>query len=165
MENKVRIILIAAIGKNRELGKGSDLIWKLSGDLKRFKEVTKGHPVIMGKKTFDSIGHPLPKRINIVVTRDKNFRHDGCVVVHSVGRALYTAKNLGEEKIYVIGGGEIYRQTLPYADQLDLTLIESEERDADIFFPEFEHAFKKISESDLQEENDVSYRWAIFEKN
>lgn len=158
------IILIAAIGKNRELGKGPELIWKLSDDLKRFREVTKGHPVIMGKKTFDSIGRVLPKRVNIIITRDTEFRQEGAVVVHSVEQAIETAKNLGTEDVYVIGGGEIYRQTLPYADRLDLTLVDAEDPNADVFFPAFENDFKKISEEDVREENGIRYRFVIFKK-
>jgi len=159
------IILIAAIGKNRELGKGPDLIWKLSSDLKRFKKVTQHHPIIMGKKTFVSIGKPLPNRVNIVVTRDTKFVCDGCVVAHSIEDALRIAENLGTNDIYVIGGGEIYAQTLPYADQLDLTLIDAEDADATVFFPEYEERFTKISEEESQEEDGVRFRWATFKRN
>lgn len=165
MEDVAKIILIAGIGKNRELGKGPELVWRLSNDLKRFRGVTRGYPIIMGKKTFDSIGRPLPGRVNIIVTRDTTFQHDGCVVVHSIDQALETARSLGTKKIYVIGGGEIYKQTLPHADQLDLTRIDAEDKDADVFFPEFEDTFKKISESEPQQEGGVTYRWTMFEKN
>ena len=158
------IIQIAAIGKNRELGKGNELVWKFEDDLKRFREVTKGHPVIMGKKTFDSIGRVLPKRVNIIITRDTNFRQEGVVVVHSVEQALHTAKNLGADDIYVIGGGEIYRQTLPYADRLDLTIVDAEDKNADIFFPEFEKDFALVSEEEPREENGIRYQWRIYER-
>lgn len=164
MENKARIILIAAIGKNRELGKGPELVWKLSEDLKRFKNVTKGHPVIMGKRTFDSIGRVLPKRVNIIITRDTTFRQEGAVVVHSVEQALEAARNLGTGDIYVIGGGEIYRQTLPFADRLDLTLVDAEDSDADVFFPEFEDQFKKVSEGTRMIDGEIAFRSALFER-
>lgn len=162
MENKAKIILIAAIGKNRELGKGPELIWRLSEDLVRFREVTKGYPIIMGRKTFESIGRVLPKRVNIIVTRDTEYRHEGCVVVNSIEQALESAQNVGTDKIYVIGGGEIYKQALPFADELDLTLVEAEDADADVFFPEFEGTFIRSSESEEKEESGVRYRWTVF---
>lgn len=158
------IILIAAIGKNRELGKQGDLIWRISDDLKHFREVTKGNSIIMGRKTYESIGRPLPKRVNIIVTRDPEYHQDGCVVVHSLEKAIETAKNTGTEKIYVIGGGEIYKQALPFATSLDLTLIDAEELQADVFFPEFEDQFTKVSEEDPREEDGVSYQWTLYER-
>ena len=164
MNDKTPIHLIAAIGKNRELGKGPDLIWRISEDLKHFKELTNGFPIIMGRKTFESIGNPLPKRMNIIVTRDTNYKYENCVVVNSIEQAIETAKNTGAEKIFVIGGGEIYKQTLKYAGQLDLTLIDAEEPEADVFFPEFEDKFKKISEEEPCEDGVISYTWAQFER-
>lgn len=160
----MEVILIAAIGKNRELGKRSDLIWPLPTDLKHFRDTTNGFPIIMGRKTFESIGRPLPGRINIIVTRDENYLQENCVVVHSIEHALKTAKNTGAEKTFVIGGGEIYTQALPFADTLDLTLIDAEEAQATAFFPEFESDFEKVSESESQEENDIQFTWAQFKK-
>lgn len=158
------IILIAAIGKNRELGKGPDLVWRLSEDLKRFKTLTHGFPVVMGRKTFESIGKALPGRINIIITRNRDFRAENCVVVNSVEQALTTAGNTGAEKVFIIGGGELYTQTLPYADTLELTLVDAEDKDADVFFPEFEKDFKKVSEEEPREESAVRYRWATYER-
>ncbi|XKT74583.1 MAG: dihydrofolate reductase [Patescibacteria group bacterium UBA2163] len=159
------ITLVAAIGKNREIGKGPDLLWRLKGDLQRFKAVTTGAPIIMGRKTYESIGRPLPKRVNIVITRDTSFKKDGVVTVHSVERALEVATNLNPEQIFVIGGGEIYRHTLPYADTLDLTRIDAEDPDADVFFPPFEDKFIKKSEEEPQEENGISYQWVTYVRN
>jgi len=165
MEKYPTVTAIAAIGKNRELGKGPDLIWRISDDLKRFKELTSGHPIVMGRKTFESIGRPLPKRVNIIVTRDTEYRQEGCVVVHSIEQALETAKNSGAEKIFIIGGGEIYKAALPFADTLELTLIDAEEPEADVFFPEFENEFIEKSRKEKREENGIHYSWVTFEQN
>ncbi len=164
MAQKSEVVAIAAIGKNRELGKGPNLIWRLSQDLKRFKALTLGSPIIMGRKTFESIGKALPGRINIVVTRDTTFSCEQCVVVHSVEQALATAHGTGAEKIFVIGGGEIYRALLPFTDTLELTLIDAEEPTVDIFFPEYENDFRETSRSEFQEENGIRYTWATFER-
>lgn len=118
----------------------------------------------MGRKTYESIGKPLPKRINIIVTRDETYRQDGCVVVHSVKHALETAKNTGAEKIFVIGGGEVYAAALPHADTLDLTLIEAEHATADVFFPEYEHDFEVIEKEKPREEDGVSYAWVRYRR-
>ena len=159
------VILIAAIGKSRELGKGNDLIWRLGDDLKRFKEQTKRNAVIMGRKTFESIGRPLPKRVNIIVTRNTDYKQEGCVVVNSIEQAIEAAKNTGVEKIFVIGGAEIYTLALPFADALDLTLVDAEDKDADVFFPEFENEFTQVSAEDPKQEDGVSYRWAVYTRS
>lgn len=126
------ISLIAAIGKNNELGKDNQLLWHLPDDLKRFKELTTGHTIVMGRKTFESIGKPLPNRRNIVITRDTSYKKEGVEVIHS----LEEVENLPEE-IFIIGGGEIYAQALPFADRLYLTQVDTT-LDADTFFPPFE---------------------------
>ncbi|MCX6792345.1 MAG: dihydrofolate reductase, partial [Candidatus Gottesmanbacteria bacterium] len=98
--------IIAVIGKNRELGKDNDLIWNLPGDLKRFRRITSGHPVIMGRKTFQSIGHPLPNRVNFVISRDQSFTAEGITVISSLDEAIEKAKSAqGAEEIFIIGGG------------------------------------------------------------
>src|SRR3990167_2459998 len=106
------ISLIAAIGKNNELGKGNTLLWHIPADMKHFREITRGHTVIMGRKTFESIGRPLPDRRNIVITRDKNYLRDSVDVVHSLEEAIMSARTpLAEnEEIFIIGGAEIYKQ-------------------------------------------------------
>src|SRR3989338_9197240 len=138
------IVLIAAIGKNRELGQGQDLIWKTKGDLARFKTITTGHPVVMGRKTYESIGRPLPDRTNIVVTRDPEWRAEGVMVAHSLDEAFRCSAELGNKDTYVIGGGEIYTQALPYATHLELTLVDAEEPKADVFFPQYEADFVEV---------------------
>jgi len=163
------VTLIAAIGKKRELGIGGELAWRLSGDLKHFKELTVGHPIVMGRKTFDSIGKPLSGRTNIVVTRDTAWSFPGVVVAHSLEKAFSYSHELGNsnltnDKIFVIGGGEIYAQALPFATRLALTHIDAEEPRADIFFPPYETLFKEISRSETHEENGIRYAWAQHER-
>lgn len=129
--SNMSISIIAATGKKNELGKGNQLLWHLPDDLKHFKELTTGHTIVMGRKTFESIGKPLPNRRNIVITRDMNFTADGIEVIHS----LQEIQNRDEE-IFIIGGGEIYAQALPFADKLYLTEVDAS-LDADTFFPQF----------------------------
>ncbi|HLC59961.1 MAG TPA: type 3 dihydrofolate reductase [Candidatus Nanoarchaeia archaeon] len=128
------ISLIAAIGKNNVIGINNKLPWKLSADLKRFKTITSGKPVIMGRKTFESIGKPLPNRKNIIITRDKNYKVDGCIVVHSPEEALNVAK--GNEETMIIGGEQIFNMFLPQANRLYLTVIEKDFV-GDAYFPEY----------------------------
>ncbi len=154
--------IIAAIGKNRELGRDNKLLWGIPDDLKRFKELTSGHPIIMGRKTFESIGKPLPNRTNIIVTRDENFKRDGCVVVNSIEDAFKKAKALDKE-IFVIGGAQIYKQSLPYVKKLYLTLI-NEEADADTFFPPYEEEFIKKLAHKERVHNGIKYQWIDFER-
>ncbi len=130
------ISIIAAIGENRELGKDNKLLWQIAEDLKRFKQITAGHPVIMGRKTYESIGRPLPKRVNIVITRDRSYKPVGCTVAHSLDEALAVAQKIDPVEIFVIGGGEIYKQALDQADKLYLTLVKGT-YEADAYFPEY----------------------------
>ena len=128
------ISLIAAMARNRVIGKDGKLPWRIPEDLKRFKKLTTGHCVVMGRKTFDSIGKPLPNRTNIVITRDKSWRADGVVVAHSLDEALGLASG---DEVFVIGGGEIYAAALPKASKLYLTLVEGQ-WEGDAFFPEYD---------------------------
>jgi len=156
--------MIAAIGKNRELGKGNDLLWKIPEDLKRFKEITKGHPIIMGRKTFDSIGRLLPGRTNVVITRDSNWAVEGTFPIISMEKAIELAKlKPGNEEVFIIGGGQIYDLGLPYADKLYLTLID-DSKEADSFFPEYEHAFPKKKFIGDGAFEGVKYSWVDFER-
>lgn len=137
------ISLIAAMGRNRVIGKNNQLPWKLSADMKRFKELTLNKPVIMGRKTFESIGRPLPNRKNIVITRDKNYRADGCNVVHTAHEALKAAGGVPEA--VVIGGAQIYSEFLQMANKLYLTFIDAD-FEGDAYFPEFgKNEWKEIS--------------------
>ncbi len=127
------ITIIAAAGLNNELGKGNDLVWHLPDDFKRFKKLTTGHHIIMGRKTFESFPKPLPNRIHLVITRNKNYNPEGVIVVHSMEEALEIAKN--DEQPFIIGGGEIYNIGMKFADKIELTRVKNT-FEADTFFPE-----------------------------
>lgn len=136
----MKISLIAAVSQNKVIGKNNDLPWRLPDDMKYFMQTTSGHHVIMGRKNYDSLPEkfrPLPNRINIVVTRQKQFQAKDCLVVNSVDEGIATARKAGESELFIIGGAEIYKTTLPYADYLYLTEIKAEIA-GDVFFPDFE---------------------------
>ncbi len=128
------IKLIAAIGKNRELGRDNTLMWNLPGDMRFFRTTTSGSTVIMGRKTYESIGRPLPKRENIVISRNTELKIEGVRIVSSLDEAIAAANG----DAFVIGGASIYAATLPIADELILTEIDMTYPDADVFFPEFD---------------------------
>jgi len=147
------ISIIVAIGKNNELGKKNALLWNLPADMKHFKETTSGHPVIMGRKTFESIGRPLPNRQNIVITRNKTHIRHGVYVTHSLEEAINLFKNSNEE-IFIIGGAEIYKQAMEFADKLYITQIEAENKNADAFFPEINlNKWQKIKSEKYPKDN------------
>jgi len=159
------ISLIAAIGKNNELGKGNTLLWHMPEDMKYFREKTKGRTVIMGRKTFESLKGPLPNRKNIVITRDKKYLRHGVDVVHSLEEAIEKVKN--EEEVFIIGGAEIYKQALPIADRLYITHIEAEDVEADSFFPEIiPVVWNEIShiEHKKDKNNPFNYTFSVYEK-
>ena len=139
------ISIIAAIGKKRELGKNNKLLWHIPEDFKKFKQLTSGHIVIMGRKTFESIGKPLPNRINIIVTRNRSWTPLGCTVCYSLEEAINLAKKKINE-IFIIGGAEIYKQGIQYADKLYLTLVNQEYPEADAFFPDYSEFKRKVFE-------------------
>ena len=130
------ISMIAAVGKNLELGKNNDLIWHFKEDMKFFKKTTMGHPVIMGRKTFESLPKALPGRKNIVISANPEYKADGAEVVTSVEEAIKLAET-EDTDAFVIGGVRIYAEFLPYADNLYLTEINAECPDADTYFPDF----------------------------
>lgn len=136
------ITIIAAVANNNALGKDNQLIWHLPADLKRFKTVTSGHHIIMGRKTFESLGKPLPNRTTIIITRNKNYFQEGCIVVNSIEAALKAAES--DSNPYILGGAEIYKQAINLADKLDLTLVHHS-FDADAFFPEIDFSVWKES--------------------
>lgn len=137
----MRISLIVALDRRRGIGRDNQLPWRLPADLKRFRELTTGHHLITGRKTYESIGKPLPNRTMIIVTRQADFQaangSESCLVAHSVEAALELAQARGETEVFVIGGAEIYAQTLNLADRLYLTLVEAEVA-ADAFFPTYD---------------------------
>ena len=142
------ISLIAALSKNRVIGKNNDLPWHLPDDMKYFMQTTKAHHVIMGRKNYDSIPEkfrPLPNRTNIVVTRQKDFKADNCTIVHSVEEGIELAKKNNEEEVFIIGGAEIYKLGFSISDRLYLTEIEAI-IEGDTYFPEFKkQEWKEIS--------------------
>lgn len=157
--NKPKISIIAVIGKNRELGKNNKLLWRIPEDMKRFRELTMGHVVIMGRKTFESIGRPLPNRTNIIITHDSKFRFEEGIVCHSIEEALRQAQGKltsQDEEIFVIGGGQVYEQAMPYASKLYLTLVGAEAKDADTFFPDYSE-FKKVVSLQKGESGELKY--------
>ncbi len=131
-----KLILIAAAAENNALGKDNELLWHLPDDFKHFKTKTMGHTIIMGRKTFQSFPKPLPKRRHIVISRNTDYtiEHESCEVTHSLEAAI--AKVAEEEVVYIIGGGEIYKQAEPLADGIELTRVHTVFKDADTFFPE-----------------------------
>ncbi len=159
------ITLIVAMGKNREIGKENQLLWHLPKDLKHFKELTSGYPIIMGRKTYESIGKPLPNRTNIVISRKNDWFEEGILIVGSIKEAVKFAKKIDEE-VFVIGGGNIYEQTIDLADKLEVTLVDAV-LDADTFFPKInEKIWQKTNEERHQkdEKNEFDFCFQTFER-
>jgi dihydrofolate reductase len=153
------ISIIAAIDEKRGLGKMGKLAWHISEDLKRFKEITLGHSVIMGRKTFESIGKPLPNRKNIVITQDPQFNKEGVIIVNSIEDALEEA---GKGEVFVIGGAQIYNQAIEIADKLYLTLVDGDFA-CDTFFPDYS-SFTQEKFIGAGEENAVRYKFIELTK-
>ncbi|AEW85648.1 dihydrofolate reductase [Flavobacterium columnare] len=140
-----KIILIAAAGQNNELGKNNNLLWHLPNDFKHFKTLTSGHCIIMGRKTFESFSKPLPNRTHIIITRKKEYAvPEECIVVHYLEEALQACPV--DQEVYVIGGGEIYRQFIDLADQIELTRVHGC-FEADTFFPDIDQDKWELKES------------------
>lgn len=168
------ISIIAAIGKNRELGKNNALLWHIPGELPRFKKITTGHPIIMGRKTFESIGRILPNRTNVIITRDREgflqmanskWQMDPkqLIVVSSLEQAIEEAKKAeGNDEIFIIGGGQIFEQALPLTDKLYLTLVD-QAFDADTFFPDYS-MFTKVVEKEDHESEEFKYSFLTLEQ-
>ena len=135
INNHICISHIVAVSKNNVIGINNQLPWHLPADMSYFKEKTKGHVVIMGRKNYEAEGKVLPDRINIIITRDKNFIAENCIVVHSVEEALVCAKKLEKKEIFIIGGGEIYKQTISLVNRIYITIIEVEIK-GEVFYPQ-----------------------------
>lgn len=163
--NKTKISIIAAIGRNRELGKDNKLLWNIPKDLKRFKKITFGHTVIMGRKTFESIGYPLPNRTNIIITRDTKYKipdTKNVVITQSLEEAIALGKKIEHKELFIIGGGQIYQQAIKFADKLYLTIVEGE-YEADTFFPDYSMFTKKVFEEE-KESDGYKYRFVELER-
>ena len=154
-----KISVIAAIGSNRELGKNNKLLWNIPEEMEHFKTITMSHPVIMGRKTYESIGRPLPGRLNIVVTKDSKFKPEGVTVAHSIEEAISIGESKDTKEIFFIGGGDIYHQAIKLADKLYLTVVEGK-FDADTYFPNYSD-FKKVLYK--REGSFIQYKYTIYE--
>jgi dihydrofolate reductase len=166
----MKVSLIVAVSENGVIGKDNDLIWHLPNDMRFFKETTMGHHVIMGRKNFESIPHkyrPLPNRTNVIITRQSDYKAEGCVVVNSVEAALEIAKNNGENEPFIIGGGQIYKLVLEakMIDKIYLTKVHHS-FDGDTFFPELNSEWKEVSkvENKADEKHAHDYCFLTFEK-
>ena len=158
------VTLIAAAAENNELGKDKDLVWHLPDDFKRFKELTTGHHIIMGRKTFETFPKPLPNRTHVVITRKKDYYPEGAIVVHSLDEALEVAKD--DPQPFVIGGGEIYRLSLAKADKIELTRVHGS-FDADTYFPEFNEKNWKLVQSTCHpkdEKHNYAFTYLTYER-
>jgi len=160
------ISTIVAVAKNNVIGKDNDIPWYLPADLKYFKKITTGHYIVMGRKCYESIGRPLPKRTNVVVTRNPFFIASGCLVTHNVAEAVQLAEANGEEEVFIIGGGQIYEISMPHVDRIYLTEVDLEV-DGDVFFPEIdEDNWTLIEETKHQadEKNEYDYTFKVLER-
>lgn len=158
------LTLIAAAGENNELGKNNDLVWHLPDDFKRFKKLTSGHHIIMGRKTFDSFPQPLPNRTHVVITRQENYKKPGIIVVHSLERAIELTKD--DPQPFVIGGGEIYKMAIDIADKIELTRVHGE-FEADTFFPEIDESqWELVSEEyhEKDEKHQYAFTYLTYER-
>lgn len=149
---------IVAVGKNHEIGVDNDLPWHLPADLKFFKKTTKGHHVLMGRKCFDSIGRPLPGRTNIVVTRNKEWYRSDVEIEYSIMEGIDHANKHGEDELFILGGGNIYAQTMNICDRLYVTHVEAEIPDANVFFPKIDLSiWKEVSKEAFKADNENIY--------
>jgi dihydrofolate reductase len=156
----MRISLIVAMSRNRVIGSDNRLPWHLSADLKRFKAITMGKPILMGRKTHESIGRPLPGRTNIVLTGNPGYHAPGCLVVSSLGEAMDAAQ--GCEELMIIGGSSLYRRFLTDADRLYLTLID-QDFSGDTFFPEFDPAdWVEVAREDVPDDPQAAFKYSFL---
>lgn len=163
------ISIIAAIGKNNELGKKNGLLWHLPADMKHFRDTTRGHTVVMGQKTFASIGHPLPNRRNIVLTKDTSYAQAGAEIVHSFDEAmdLLEKTTSPDEEVMIIGGGQIYKLFMDHVDKLYITHVDAEFPDAEIFFPAIDETIWQKTKSEKHArsaENPYDFEFAEYTK-
>jgi len=154
--------IIAAIANNNALGKDNDLIWHLPADLIRFRKTTTGHHIIMGRNTYESIGKPLPNRTTVIITRNPDYKAEGCVVVNSIAAALEIAKE--DASPFIIGGAQIYKEAINIVDQLDITEVHHE-FEADVFFPEIDLSIWKETKRErfeADEKNKYAYSFVSY---
>jgi dihydrofolate reductase len=164
----IPVVIVAGIGeRTRAIGKDNQILFHVPEDLKRFKELSMGHPVVMGRKTFESIvsmlGKPLPGRTNIVVTRDQTYAHEVARVGHSLEEALNIALLENPKEIHIGGGAEMYKMSLPYVDKLYLTLFD-DDRVGDASFPEYTDEFQEVERHGIRDHQGLKYEWVDFER-
>lgn len=160
------ISAIVAISRNNVIGRDGHLPWHLSADLKRFKAITTGHSIILGRKNYDDIGRPLPNRTNYVLTRNANFEAPGCTVCNSLAQAVESAQSAGESECFIIGGAAVYREAMPLVKKMYVTRVESDV-DGDVFFPEWGEGWRKVSEESFpaDEKNDFPTVFEVWERD
>ena len=159
----MKISLIAAMARNRVIGSRGDIPWRIPGEQKIFKRITLGHAVIMGRKTFESLDKPLPDRTNIIVTRQKDYQAEGCLVAHDLASALNCCPK-NEDEAFICGGGQLYHEALPLADRIYLTVI-PREISGDTYFPDFSLTEFRMSQSEsIQVEGVEPYNFFIYER-
>jgi dihydrofolate reductase len=164
LNKKPEIFLVAAVAKNNVLGKDNKLIWHLPADLKMFKNLTSYGTILMGRKTFESLGKPLPNRENVIVTKDVNYKQEGCLVFNSIEQAL---ENLNSrEKIFIVGGAQIYKECISMADKLYITHLDLD-IEGDVFFPEIDSNVWRLTKNEegiLDEKNLIHHRFCEYER-
>lgn len=162
----MKISIIVAKAEKNVIGGENKLLWHLPADLKFFKEKTSGHHILMGRKTFESIGKALPNRVNLVLTRDENYKKEGVFAVKTLQQAIDFAQNANENELFIIGGGEIYKNTISIADTIYITQIDAF-FEGDTFFPALSSDWKLVSEIEgiVDEKNKLKHRFLKFERN
>ena len=159
----MKLSLIVAVAENGVIGHNNQLIWHLPNDLKQFKRLTTGHCIIMGRKTFDSIGKPLPNRTSIIISRNTDFQIENCITVSSLENAISEAKKIENEETFIIGGAEIYRLALPIVDKIYLTEVHHA-YEGDTFFPEIDkNIWKEIRREDFEKDEKHSVNYSFVE--
>ncbi|KGO94146.1 dihydrofolate reductase [Flavobacterium subsaxonicum] len=155
------LTLIAAAAENNALGKDNQMIWRLPDDFKRFKQLTTGHHIIMGRKTLESMNGPLPNRTNVVITRQPDYTYEGCTIVNSLNEALAACPQ--NQEVFIIGGGEIYKQSINMADKIELTRVLGISPEADAYFPEIDSDEWNLTESVFHDKDEKHAYEFIFE--
>ena len=155
----MKLSLIVAMAANRTIGLNKQMPWHLSADLKKFKKITLGNPIIMGRKTFESIGRPLPGRENIIISRDPEYHQPDCLVFNDIGGALQHCANVDE--VFVIGGATLYAATLMQADRLYITKIH-QEFEGDTWFPELKQPWREIAREDINDDSSVDFNYSFI---
>jgi dihydrofolate reductase len=156
--------ILVAFDENRVIGKNNALIWHLPADLKRFKALTTGHVIIMGRKTYESIGRPLPNRTTVVISRQQDLKIEGVILAHSVEEAILKAKSISRDDIFIVGGAEIYQLSLPLADQILVTQLH-DIFEGDAFFPEISPAIWEVAEQErgvTDEQNAYQFSYITY---